>query len=322
MNKTAYVIIMVLGAGLTVILTAVNFLVSLSGAALGLIGAAIYLAVGTGIFRALPLWPKAGGWWYFSCLIWGSGISVGIVSLFATPLVTITEKLGWQAVTASLAGAYPEEIVKSLGIAIILLHFRELNRPWHGLVTGAMVGLGFETLENFTYGAVGSLLHADSDLYGAMTMWGLRSVAGPGLHVCLSALAGLGIGYALLLADAQRRWLYAIAGVGAAFCLHFCWNVIWDTNELAQVLWLLVVACVLYSATIYAIWFCVKQAKIDQGPITMDRPLTKASHIPSYQYQYSGVRGSTNQSELLSLAQSRPGLELLPPSLDASHISQ
>lgn len=79
---------------------------------------------------------------------------------------------------------------------------------------GVFVGLGFELIETVQYGAAGALEDANSDVDGLLIMWFIRAIAGPGLHVFFSAVAGLGIGLALLhpRLSTSRRWLYDWAG--------------------------------------------------------------------------------------------------------------
>lgn len=323
MNRTVFIVLTCLNAVLAMAFATLNLFLAPVSVLVGLIGIAVYLAAGMCLFRFSPMWPQVGWRWFISCWAWGAGFSMALVSIPATPLMEVIQKLGWSAVVASFAGAYPEEILKTTAIAIILFQFPALNRPWHGFVTGAMVGLGFEVLENFSYGAVGSIMHMQSDLYGAVGMWGVRSVAGPGLHVAISAIAGLGLGCALFLADTKYpRWLYVLAGFSVAFAIHFTWNTMISDNQLYQVLWWLGVATVLYPLFLAAWLYCHKQAKKDGGPITMDQPIATVSRIPSCQYQYSGVPGSTNQTAVQFSAQWQPNLEPPQQNSGAFRISQ
>lgn len=323
MNRTVFIVMSSLSAVVALIFAALNLFLAPVAGLVGILGVAVYLAAGVALFKFSPMWPRLGWQWLLSCWAWGAGFSMVMITIAALPLVEITQKLGWAAFSASLAGAYPEEIIKTTIIAIILFQFPELNRPWHGFVTGAMVGLGFEVLENFSYGAIGSVLHMQSDFLGALGMWGMRSVAGPGLHVCISALAGFGLGCAVFLADAKYpRWFYAFAGFAAAFFVHFSWNTMVSDNTLVQVVWMFGVAAVLYPMFIACWWYCHKQAKIDNGPITMDQPISTVSRIPSYQYQYFGGRGSTNQNALQFPVQWPPSPEPPQQNSGAFRISQ
>lgn len=250
----------------------------------GLLGSAFALAnlvLIVWLLSRTPLWPdfrtgrrlpdgsrrKGAGttWtWVFACIMWGASTSFALVMLTALPIMDITSKLGWDFVSASFGGAYPEEIVKSLGIVIILFSFRQLNRPWHGLVSGAIVGLGFEVNENILYGATGALLDPNSDLAGLIGMWQIRTFVGPLLHTVLSAIAGYGIALALFRAGKTTRWRWAVGcgGVGIAFALHFIWNLMWVNPVLAYIN-IAVVCLLMYPLIIYLFWSCWKQARVD-----------------------------------------------------------
>lgn len=281
-GRIVFIVAICFGTIAGVVLVGLNALLSVSGLFVGLFFAAIYLLVGTYLFKISPMWPKAGWKWYLSCLLWGSGVSLLVVTIFGSSIGDLTEKLGWIEVSASFGGAYPEEIAKTLGTALILLQFNKLNRPWHGFVTGGIIGLGFETIENLLYGVIGATIDSDSDFSGTLEMWQLRSVAGPGLHITMSALAGLGVGYAMYLANISfaRRLAYLAAGFLAAFTLHFCWNILWDRGNTFQITWLAGVALVLYPTFIYCWYLCNKQAKLEGEPLTTPQPITRMSQLP------------------------------------------
>ena len=175
------------------------------------------------------LWQPAGAWPLLA-LAWGAFASFVFVLAAGDQMITIAAGLGWEAAEASLGGAWPEEVGKSLGIALILLALPRLwNRPWDGLLVGVFVGLGFELIETAQYGAVGALEDANSDVDGMLFMWFIRAVAGPGLHVFFSGVAGFGVGVALLhpRLTTPVRWAFGLGGPGAAFALHFLWNYSW-----------------------------------------------------------------------------------------------
>lgn len=179
-----------------------------------------------------PLWRPAGAW-PLPALAWGAFASFVFVLAAGDAMTTIAAGLGWEAAEASLGGAWPEEIGKSLGVALILLALpRPWNRPWDGLLVGVFVGLGFELIETVQYGAVGALEDANSDVDGMLFMWFIRAVAGPGLHVFFSGVAGFGVGIALLhpRLTTPTRWLVGLGGPLAAFAMHFLWNYTWPSG--------------------------------------------------------------------------------------------
>lgn len=250
---------------------------------LGALFALLYLVLVIWLLSRTPLWPDfvtfrrtpGGGkrrgegsttQWVAASLLWGAFVSFGLVMLFGLSVMDLTTKLGLDFFMASFTGAYPEEIAKSLGVALILLSFRQLNRPWHGLATGALVGLGFEVNENLIYGSTGALLDPNSDLDGMLMMWGYRMVLGPLIHTILSAFAGYGIALALFRAHktVAWRWGVACAWIFLAFILHFIWNLMWDT-EIASIINILVVSLVMYPLIVYLIWRSWHEASADRS---------------------------------------------------------
>ncbi|AZA10453.1 PrsW family intramembrane metalloprotease [Corynebacterium gerontici] len=254
---------MLLGVGLLISGLSVvgNLMVSTPATLLGICLGGGYLVVFWAIFRFSGLWPHAAHWWWFgACVLWGGGVAFGLVMLSGDAWMTLTDNLGWEAVSASFAGAWPEELSKAFGVLLILLATPACSRPWHGFVTGGLVGLGFEVLENILYGGVGALLDPNSDLVGALQMWSLRTVAGFGLHVFLTAIAGFGIGVALYAyrMDTVQRVQATLASVSWSFVLHFCWNIQWSRPWM-QVVCMLVAATFLYG-TAAAIWWWSRRA--------------------------------------------------------------
>ncbi|MDO4928078.1 MAG: PrsW family intramembrane metalloprotease [Corynebacterium sp.] len=248
---------------------------------IGVLFSILYLLVGTLVFRVSPIWPSAGPIWYIISLLWGGSVSLLFVLLSADSISSLMDKLGLEAVSASFGGAYPEEIAKTFGVLLILFAFHQLNRPWHGFVTGAMVGLGFEVSENILYGGMGGLIDPNSDFDGVLQMWLLRSVFGPGLHVFLTAIAGYAVGYALYTygISVKQRVGVALAGLGWSFILHFVWNLGAGETYLMMASMGLA-ACGLYGTAIY-LWFMgSKRAKEDPGVIYMHQPVMDVARLP------------------------------------------
>lgn len=265
MNKTLLMwLLAVIVLPATVVAVLANALLSSVGTWVGLLFGALYLVAGTLLFRAGPLWPNAGSLWWLSCVAWGAGMSVALVFPASTGWTNITDKLGWEPVAASFSGAYPEELSKAFGVVIILYAFRKLNRPWHGFVTGGLVGLGFEVHENVIYGATGALLDPNSDFNGAVEMWFTRMVAGPGLHIVFTALAGWGIGLAMFRRDSLRGLWWVVAGL----LLHFVWNILWP-SEFWLVVHYVALTILIYPLFIWVYWQAVRAKETDNSYVLL-----------------------------------------------------
>lgn len=144
---------------------------------------------------------------------------------------------------ASFGGAWPEEISKALGVWLLLSVGRAWwNRPWHGIVAGMLVGLGFELYENSLYAVGQAVLDPTSDLSGAVDMWVTRVVAGPGLHIIFAGITGFGVGQALFRAHRSTAWRFGqVLGWGlTGFAVHFLWNMA-VPDTVAQIVLLVVV---------------------------------------------------------------------------------
>lgn len=233
MSKIFYIltiISMVVGACVSAFMFLTALMMSPGLGALSMVLSAVYFAIVILLLSRLPFWPRTrpgqSRLWLYAALLWGGGISIAMTLPIGTPVIAIFAYTSSRASAASWGGAYPEEIVKTLGVLVICLAFTQLSRPWHGLLVGAVIGLGFETVENVLYGAGGAQMHQDSDWAGFWQSWALRVLAGPGVHIICTAIAGWGIGRALFTAD-QSRWWRVRTVVGwwlVAFGIHFAWN--------------------------------------------------------------------------------------------------
>ncbi|MCF4005624.1 PrsW family intramembrane metalloprotease [Corynebacterium uropygiale] len=237
--------------------------VSWQGVLFGLPLAILQAAVLVGLLRLSPLWrgvrpahPSRLGWpTVAAALLWGGGVAVVAAPLLANPMKDLVSALGWVPLEASLAGAWPEEFLKGLGVVLILLSVSHLCRPWQGLLMGALIGLGFEVQENLMYGYVEGLAHPDSDAVGMAATWLMRVLGGPFLHACWTALIGWGVGLALygLRKDARRRAVQSAAWMCAGLALHLCWNLA-ISNEAFAVVWMVLIAVLSYGAVLTVGW--------------------------------------------------------------------
>lgn len=265
----------------------VNFLFSPVGGLLGVGFGVVYVLLLLWLFSLSPMWPErsGAGWkWVLASLLWGGGVSFALVMIGGVPILELTDRLGLVIVAASFGGAYPEEIAKVLGVGVLLFTFRSLNRPWHGFMTGALVGLGFEVAENAMYGSFGAMLDPNTDLTGTLQMWGIRIFAGPGLHIIFSALAGWGLGLAVFRAGKSTAWRVGTAAgwLFVAFALHFAWNLLWPTEQM-QIISYVLVGLVMYPLFIWVWIRAHRAARADASYAWTERPVTSlpAAALPS-----------------------------------------
>jgi len=171
-------------------------------------------------------------WWLIAlAAAWGGLIATGLAlpandavqSILTTSQgVNVAAQLG-----AAIAGPTDEELLKGLGVVVCtLLARRRMRSPVDGFILGAVVGLGFQVVEDVVYTA--NVMAAGQDPWSAIwQMLLLRGIMG-GLwsHAVYTGLFGLGLGYALTRPQwsMAARVLAAVAGLAAAWSLHFLWN--------------------------------------------------------------------------------------------------
>lgn len=289
--RVVFWILAILSIPVTAFLILGSTVMSPVGALVGLVLMGPFTWFYTWLFKKNAGWPAlAGRTWYWASLVWGGSTCMLFVILTAGVFDPLTYNLGIEQFSSSFGGGYPEEIGKALGIFLILLMSPQLDKPWHGFIVGAMVGLGFEVVENLTYGAMGALMHVDSDLAGAIKTWLLRSVAGPGLHVMFSAIAGFGIGWAVMSVrwSVAQRFRYSAGFIFVAFALHFLWNYL-PSNLLGHVFTMGFTALVGYPLVVWMYRRCHQAAKTDYS-VEPTKPLQTVSQLQNFR--------ATSQREL------------------------
>ncbi|HEX6686497.1 MAG TPA: PrsW family intramembrane metalloprotease [Candidatus Limnocylindrales bacterium] len=129
----------------------------------------------------------------------------------------------------AIASPLIEELLKALGLVMIVLVARkQINSVLDGMVYGALIGLGFQVVENIFY-ALNSVEMANEGDTAApvVATFFLRGfLAGLWSHTLFSALAGAGIAWFLVRTDKTLivRWGGLLVGMGLAWGIHFIWN--------------------------------------------------------------------------------------------------
>ena len=167
-------------------------------------------------------------------LVWGGVVAVtfsGIVNTltygFLQHVMTASTVEHW---AASLAAPINEELYKGAGLVLLyLMARREFDGVMDGLVYGAMIGLGFQVMENVQYfmlAAAGS----DGAAEAVTNMFFLRVVlSGLYSHMLFTAFFGFGFAYFVTQRgkSLERRIAVLIASVVLAWASHFVWNTPW-----------------------------------------------------------------------------------------------
>ncbi|MFC0041164.1 PrsW family glutamic-type intramembrane protease [Actinomadura rayongensis] len=161
-----------------------------------------------------------------AALVWGATAASGASVIANDGLLAVWAKVGTlgfsSAWGAALSAPLNEELLKAAGIALLALAVPHAVRgPVDGMIFGALAGLGFQAAENVIYGlqAVPSGGGVDQGAAVVQSFLGRVLVTGLGSHWTMSAVAGAGVGYALI----GRRW----TGAGlilAAIAMHWLFD--------------------------------------------------------------------------------------------------
>jgi RsiW-degrading membrane proteinase PrsW (M82 family) len=164
---------------------------------------------------------------------WGGLVATAVSIPGSAALEDLVAKLGSPQLAAdwgaTLAAPTVEEIAKTLGVvAIALIARSQINSVLDGVVYGAMVGLGFQIVEDIVYAMGAVALAGQGDhVRPVVATFLLRGfLAGVWSHTLFGALAGVGIGYLVVRRDRPLRVRAGVAtlAVLGAWASHVLWN--------------------------------------------------------------------------------------------------
>jgi RsiW-degrading membrane proteinase PrsW (M82 family) len=171
--------------------------------------------------------PWSGTW---LALMWGALAACGIALVMNGLLVPAwTQALGVEragAWAAAMSAPLNEELAKAAGVLLLAaVSTRLVRSAADGLVYGALIGLGFQVMENFTYGlnAIGLSGGVDPLASTFEVLWVRILLTGIGSHWAMSAVAGAGIGYAVSANGRStiRRVAVAVGCLALAMGMHW-----------------------------------------------------------------------------------------------------
>ena len=130
---------------------------------------------------------------------------------------------------AAIVAPTNEEFYKTVGLLVLfLIARREFDGVMDGLVYGAMIGLGFQAVENVQYFIEAARLAGVGGQISAVTGTFVVRVGIAGLysHTLFSGLSGAGFAYAVTRRDrpAARRVLVFAGLLLTGWGAHFVWN--------------------------------------------------------------------------------------------------
>ena len=167
-----------------------------------------------------------------AAMCWGGLAAVAFAMLANNAALTVLAELTnaqWARTWGPpIVAPLNEEWLKALGVVLLVLIVREhFDRSIDGLIYGALVGLGFQVVENLTYAINFAVLNPNSDVTGALSVTFARVLtAGPWSHPLYTGAAGLGI--AFFVTQTRRRlstrWGVLIGLYALAMGMHGFWN--------------------------------------------------------------------------------------------------
>jgi RsiW-degrading membrane proteinase PrsW (M82 family) len=194
--------------------------------------AAVAIPVGIIVYRMDQFEPEPASLIVIA-LVWGGVVALSFAAIansaFLTFLQHVLPSNQVESWGASVVAPVDEEFYKGAGLVMIYLIARdEIDGLMDGLVYGAMIGLGFQVMENIQY-----FVHAaaQSGHMGAVvgTFFVRVLIAGLYSHMLFTGL--LGFGFAYFVTRRTESWARR-AGVFALFIVlawaaHFVWDSPW-----------------------------------------------------------------------------------------------
>ncbi len=196
------------------------------GWALGWALVAVYALPVFGLVYVLDLYEREPPSLLAGAFAWGAVAATTLAGFGNDGWGRVVARLGgpefaarW---TAALTAPFVEEIVKGLGVVLIVLIARdEVDDVMDGFVYGATIGLGFAVVED-----VFSFVGVFGGSFGGVLEGFFLRVIASGLygHVLYSGLVGMAVGLLVGRRRSGRDRLTAAALCAAAVAGHFLWN--------------------------------------------------------------------------------------------------
>jgi protease PrsW len=202
-----------------------------AGTALAVVLELPLLVVGFFVFRLLRPIRSPDLIWSGAALVWGATAATGCALLANQGLIALwakTEGVGFASNwSASLSAPLNEEVLKLCGVIMVVLAApNRIRGPLDGMIYGALTGLGFQVVENVTYGLDNILQSGATDPFRAVTNSVLVRVGttGIGSHWTMTAVAGAGIGFLVSRERRREGVVLAVICLLAAMAMHLLFD--------------------------------------------------------------------------------------------------
>jgi RsiW-degrading membrane proteinase PrsW (M82 family) len=175
-------------------------------------------------------------------LLWGGVVALTFASVTNSALLGFLQHIMPAATVdswgAAIVAPINEELYKGAGLVLMYLVARsEFDGVMDGLIYGAMIGLGFQVIENVQYFMMAASESGGGQVGPVVAMFFLRVViAGLYSHMLFTGLMGFGFAYFVTQRArtlGNRLGMFALCAV-LAWAAHFVWNSPWLESLMTQ----------------------------------------------------------------------------------------
>lgn len=168
-------------------------------------------------------------------LLWGGVVALTFASVANSSMLSFLQHVlpaaqvdSWGA---AIVAPINEEFYKGMGLIFLYLMAKdEFNSVMDGLVYGAMIGLGFQVIENVQYFMLAAGESGGGQAGPVVSMFFLRVVLS-GLYSHMLFTGVMGFGFALFVTQRQRSPAHRLGVLTLcaliAWAAHFVWNSPW-----------------------------------------------------------------------------------------------
>jgi protease PrsW len=196
--------------------------------------AATAIPAGLIIYRFDQFEPEPGSL-IVVALLWGAVVALTFASVTNSWMLSFLQHI-MPAMTvdswgAAIAAPINEEFYKGAGLVMIYLIARdEFDGVMDGLIYGAMIGLGFQVLENVQYFMMAASESGGGQVGPVVSLFFLRVVLS-GLYSHMLFTGVMGFGFAYFVTQRQRTFVKRlsmfVSCAALAWAAHFVWNSPW-----------------------------------------------------------------------------------------------
>jgi len=167
-------------------------------------------------------------WAPVAAMAWG----VAVAGFLAAPvndwliamLVAQAGDPAGHALASRLGGPLVEELLKGLGLlALLAIRPDVLRTAREGALLGALIGLGFELVENQHYLTLAAVQAGTAGVVRGV--W-VRGILGGLKHAVFTAITGAGLGWAREATAMRARLFVPLMAFAAAVVQHAVWNTV------------------------------------------------------------------------------------------------